>query len=516
MGAWAFAAHGEDPFTIRAIESSGRTVLANLVDLDGDGRGDLLTVVFSGVPPNESRQMRVYYQRPDGSLPPEPDERDAVPAGVAAYDLAELEPERGVELLLLQREGITVQGFRDRIPRRRELAIPAPPLLALAADERGLDRLRLARSDLGGPLRLVAPGLGECVVLDPIGRVLGRLGVGVRVNYLVPPRPGPLISESEMEAYVDFPRMGVGDVDGDGRPDLVASSRHELRVFLQREDGRFRRAPDRTLALGLIRETDHIRASGTVRSELGDLDGDGRTDLVISSKSGGFFDAESEIRIYLNRGSGWDLKAPDQRFRGKGSVTTLQLIDLDADGRPELLDASLRVSVLGFVDLLLTRSLDIRARVFRAGKSGRFETKPWLERSFGVGLNFDTFRPSGFVPTLDGDLNGDGYPDLLASGDGEALEIFLGGPEHRFRKRVARQELATSGRVRFGDYDADDLPDFVIYDPRAIGKPVVVGLNRGVLPDTRRVPELVPAPPVPRVGSPPGDALHSADEESVR
>ncbi len=476
----------ESPFSILEVPSGGRTVAADLIDLDGDKRGDLFTVVFSGVPPRDRREIRVHFQRADGTLSPAADWSGSLPVGSAAYDLVE-QPGAATEVVLLQRDRLTLLGWSGRIHTERGLPLPAPPL-PFAADERGLDRLRLARDELGTPFRFLVPGLGECFVLDAKGNVLGRLEVGTRANYFIPPRPGPLISESDVEAYLDYPRLSVGDVDGDGLPDLVASGRHALRVFLQREDGRFGSTADRVIPLELMRESDHIRSSGSVRSAVADVDGDDRADLVVARSSGGIFKVKSETRLYLNRGDGWDLTEPDQRFSNEGAAATIQLIDLDADGRADLLDARIPVSVVELVELLVTRSLDVEARVHRAGDGGRFEADPWFKRSYSIGLNFDTFRPSGFIPSVERDLNGDGYRDLLSSADGKAIEVFLGGVERRLRTRVARQRLPTSGRLRFGHFDRDGLPDFVLYDPRAPRTPVRVGVNRGVLPDTRAIP----------------------------
>ena len=59
------------------------------------------------------------------------------------------------------------------------------------------------------------------------------------------------------------------------------------------------------------------------------------------------------------------------------------------------------------------------------------------------------------------------------------------------RRRVARQDAGSTGRVRFGDFDSDGLPDLVLYDPTRDAAPVWIARNRGLLPDTR--PSLAPA-----------------------
>jgi len=471
------------PFAVQAIPNAGRAVAAEIADFDGDGRADLLVIAVAGVPPDETRTIRVRYQAADGSLPDAPDFEAPLPRGAAVYDVADVDAQRGSELVLLEREGLSVLSLAGRTPTWRTLASPVTPTAAILPDERGIERLRLVRPELGG-VRFLVPALGEAVVLGPDGEVLGRLRVGGRANYFAAPRPGPLASESEIDIYFDVPHLDVADVDGDGRADVVASTRHELRVFRQRADGRFPDDPDRQLPLRLISADDHVRNSGLVRVAVADIDGDHRADLLVTRSSGGLLRATTQTRIHRNRDGGWDLAHPDQIFENRGGVVIDELIDLDGDGRAELVRV---VTPLGLVDLaqfFLQRAIGADASIYRADGEGRFAAKPLYEREFSLGMNFETLRFRGFVPTLEADANGDGQRDLLASGDGSALEVYLGGPDYRFAQRQARQELDTGGRISLGDLDGDGLPDFAIYDPRRADVPVRVGRNLGLLPGT--------------------------------
>ncbi len=483
LAAASVAPAQEAAFELRGIENPGRTTAAEIADLDGDGRGDLLCVAFSGIPPEERRDLLVRFQREDGGLPAAPDWSAEIPRGTAVFDLADIAPEPGIEILFLRRDRISVLSLAGRRAVHRSLDLPGAPSLGLGSDERGLDRLRLVRDDLGPGLRLLVPMLGEYLVLSPGGEVLGRLAAGGRASFFVPPS-GPLVSESEIEVSFDAPRMNAGDVDGDGLPDLVATSRHEIRVFRQSAEGRFAAEPDRVLPLRLISEADHLRRSAAVRVATADFDGDGRVDLLVSQSSGGLLDAESRAALHLNRGGTWNLYAPDQVFEVKGSTLTNQLLDLDGDGRVELIDVRIPLGVLQLANVLVTRDVEARVSIYRAGDGQPFDPVPWIERRLRVAFDFRTLRARGFIPTVEGDLNGDGRRDLLSSADGEALEVYLGGPEARLRERNARQSLDTGGRVHFGDFDADGLADLVIYDSRRPEVPVRLLLNRGVLPGT--------------------------------
>lgn len=472
----------EPAFRITEIPVPNRVVQADLVDLDGDARGDLLWTTVQGVPPQERRHLRVHFQREDGSLPEQPDWEHPVPEGSAAYDLGALDPRPGHELLLLRRDELTLLSLAGREADFRHFPLPDTPTLAVTADERGMDRLRMIRRDVDGEVLLLVPSFGETTLIAADGAVRGRPRVGGRANYFVPERPGPVVSESEVEIYYDHPRLDMGDVDGDGRADLLASSRHELRVFLQREDGGFPRDADQKLALGRLRAEDHIRNVGSVRIQPGDVDRDGRVDLLILNSSGSLFDAKSDLAVHLNRGGRWNLQRADQRIDLGDGFSMVALSDLDGDGELELTSAEIPGGLLEIVEVLLTSSIDAHLAIHRRGEEAPFDPSPWQALNLDIGFSFETFRSEGFVPRIAADLNGDKHLDFVSSGDGEEIEVHLGSREGGFGKRHTRQALDTVGRIRFGELQGDSLADFVIYDPRRPGSPIRIGWNLGRLP----------------------------------
>ena len=479
-----------EAFEIEAYESDGRTLAAELVDVNGDGRTDLLQAVFVDFPPRETRWIRVFLQGPDGRLPHTPDRVWRLPPGCAAFDLADVLPEPGVELLLLRADGVLVVSLAAPEPVLRELRVQGTSTLAPAQDERGLDRARLAWTGLADEPWLFIPVPGEFIALGLDGEQRARLRVGTRANYLVPPRPGPVFVESELQVFIDVPILSLGDVNGDGRLDLVSASRHDLRVFLRRPDGSFPRDADQRLALARVSAQDHLRGSGAVRVQLADLNGDQRLDLVISQVAGALTDAHTSTSVHLNRGDGWDLDDPDWTLETEKAWTADQLVDLDQDGRPELVRIEIPITLMEMIEMLVTQAVDARVTIHKVDDQGVFSDEPWVKKKLDIPFSFDTGRPRGFTPTLNGDFNGDGHLDFLTSGDGQRIEVYLGG-EDGFRKRHARQEMESGGRVRFGDLNADGLDDFVLYSPRRPGAPMLIGINTGQLPGSP--PRMSPA-----------------------
>jgi hypothetical protein len=482
-------ARADDAFAIQRIEPATRVVQADIDDLDGDGLGDLLWTGVEGLPPDERRSLHVHFGR-TGDLPALPDLSLPVPSGTAAYDLAEVDGRPGAELLLLRRDRVTRLSFHGRTPVSFDLLVPGGPTIAAVEDERGMDRLALVRRGIGAAARVLIPGFGRAFLLETDGTPVATLDVGARANYFIPPRPGPLISESEIEIYFDHPRLDVGDVDGDGRADLLASSRHELRVFLQREGGGFVGTPDREVALKRLSLEDHIRTSGSVRVMFHDFDQDGRIDLLLCVSTGSIFGGTTQLTLHRNVGGTWNLDAPDQRFETQRGFTTHDLIDLDGDGRAELVSVRIPTGVLEVVEVLVTRAIDALVTVHRRGEDTPFDPKPWITSKQDVGISFETLRATGFIPNSKADVNGDGRRDLLGSGDGDRLELRLGDPEKGFERHTTHQDLDTGGRIRFGDLDGNASADFVIYDPRRPGTPLRVGTSLLGKP----APQLLPGP----------------------
>jgi len=478
------AVYAGEFFDIDYIANSGRSVAVEFAELNGDARTDLMVVALIGIPPEETRSVRVYLQKPDGSLPHAPDYTIELPQWSPIYDVADLKESPGQELVLLRPDGVTLLSLADASGRSWQLPVSGPTTLGLSDDERGFGSFPLVYRDFGPEPWILVPQIGQLVALSPEGDVRARLEIPRRANYFIVPHSGLVSLESDLQVYIDAPKLSVGDVDGDGRTDVVFSTRHELWVYLRREDGSLPTAPDRRFALRLLTPRDHIRGSGGVTSMAKDIDGDGKLDLLVTHVAGNFSSASTNTYVHMNRGGDWNLEEPDQIFRSEASLDTNALIDLDGDGCTELLRMKLHFSRLEVVEFLLSREIDIQLVVHRCRPGRGFEETPWVETQIELPVNFDTFRLAGFVPTGAVDLNADGLPDFMASGGGHAIEITLGGGEYPFARQGLRQEISTAGVIRFGDLDGDGLPDFVLFDPDNFNVPVTVGRNRGRLPGT--------------------------------
>ena len=473
-------------FDVLEVASQGRSVAAEFADFDGDQRKDLMVVSLEGIPPEESRTIRVYLQQTNGSLPAAPSHSISLPRWSAVYDVADLKDAPGDELILLRPDGVTILSLANAAGTQWDLPINGPSTVGASDDERGFEPFHLVYYEFGTEPWILVPQIGAVSVLTADGTIQAQIEVGRRANYFVIPSSGPFSMESDIQLFLDVPKLSVGDVDGNGQTDIIASTRHEVRVFLRAEDGSLPRQASRILPLSFVTRRDHIRGSGGVVTIPRDIDGDGRLDLMVSHVEGSLIDTTSTTYIYHNRDGSWNLAEPDDRFVSKGALVSDFLVDLDQDNRLELVRIQSKFSLLEFIEFLLAKEIDFKVSIHRLQPDGHYSATPWVKQKISIGISFDTFRPEGFIPLMRFDINADGFVDFISSADGKGIEVFLGGTENPFAKRTAVQKLPTAGVIHFTDFDDDGLLDFVIFDPNHFDVPVRVGRNRGELPGSPR------------------------------
>lgn len=477
----AVAALGDDQvFELSEIANEGRIVSAAFADFDGDGRKDLMIASLHGMPPEEKRTIRVRLQTDSGSYPSVPSHSIAIPRWSAVYDIADLKDTPGEELVLLRPDAITILSIANSEVVEWNISVEGPSTIAASDDERGFDSYTLVHDIERQPLILV-PQIGQASVLRPDGELIGQINIGGRANYFVARKSSVVSAESDLQLYFDTPKLSFGDVNGDARTDIVAATRHEIRVFLAKANGGFDREPSFSQALNLISPLDHSRGSGSVVTIARDVNGNGLLDLVVTQTEGTFSDTVTTTYFYRNHDGRWDLTRPDEKFVSKGTFSSDLLLDIDGDSAYELVRIKFKFSVLEVVEILLTRKIDSVVEVHRLLPDGRFDTEPSSKRKFSTGISFDTFRPKGFMPQTGIDINADGLLDVVTSADGKAIEIYLGTKTEPFTRRTARQKMATKGRILFEDFNDDGLLDFVLYDPQSFDAPLQIGRNLDVL-----------------------------------
>jgi len=159
-------------------------------------------------------------------------------------------------------------------------------------------------------------GRQEVLVHPPEG---GLVALALRGDQLAVVRRWQ-VPELDVAANLElrWPEFIVADINGDGRPDLAGIANGQC--FVDELDGATRR---RVLDLGRC-----------IRLNAGDLDGDGKPELLITDSGNRLLQMISVARDWSRRATLLDDLTVDET-----SVTGLDIADLDGDGRAELIYA---------------------------------------------------------------------------------------------------------------------------------------------------------------------------------
>ena len=229
--------------------------------------------------------------------------------------------------------------------------------------------------------------------------------------------------------------VAVLDFDDDGFSDLaVANDTQPNYLYHNLGDGRFEDAG----VLAGIAFAENGAARGAMGIDASDYDGDGQTDLVIGNFS------NEMVALYHNEGVGFFIDQAPVSEIGRNSLLTLAFgaffFDYDLDGRQDIFVAN------GHVENDIA---DVQQRV-------AYRQPPHLFRNRGDGgfdevtaASPDLARPMVARGAAFGDIDGDGDPDLVLSGNG--------GPARLFRNDGGEQNGWIGFRLRGENSNRDGI-----------------------------------------------------------
>jgi hypothetical protein len=461
------AAAGPRPFgTVTTLQFAKGVApkAAVLADVDGDGLSDLV-VATSRRGGRVERTVAVHLRRREGdAFAAAPDFSCELPTDVTAFAVGDVHEDAGAELVLFNATGAF--AWRPKGPENARFVrlvsgsflwqLPDPyDVFAYEAGVRDVDgdgladivlpepegwRIAVQRRAAGSPATFAtvsAPRVPEDFGDDdqPMGsrkmqakakRNEVRIAISVGAEDADLPRDLVDVTES-------VPAPQFADFDGDGRADLLAQTSSELCVWRQREGATFPDAPDAKFELPVPADRER-RLDVSYGSYVADVDGDRRADCVMLAGDKRSEDVRTQVLVYVQgRGGAPDPASPlfgskglpSQLLRIGGFAGSPEVVDVDGDGRRDLVLGSVRLdNALDMAKVTGNGSLDAELYVFR-NHGAAFSDRPDL--TFEVQLKAEGLRHTRREVTASffGDVTGDGVRDLLLRDDPERVRVLM-------------------------------------------------------------------------------------------
>ncbi len=246
----------------------------------------------------------------------------------------------------------------------------------------------------------------------------GNRGLGKTVSVLLGNGNGTFQTQQTFAAGNDPQSVAVGDVNGDGIPDIAVAdlTSNTVSVLLGNGNGTFQ-APQ-SFATG----------DEPFPLALADVNGDSKPDIVVANEG------DNTVSVLLGNGNG--TFQTQQTFATSAMPEAVAVGDVNGDGKPDLLVANYGGKT---VSLLLGNG------------NGTFQT----QQTFAAGT-----QPRSVALA---DVNGDGIPDLVVANHGFSVaSVLLGNGNGTFQ---AQQTFAAGNEplsVAVGDVNGDGRPDFIV------------------------------------------------------
>lgn len=444
LGAAASAvAAGTNGEEWQLVTVPGNSLAARFVDIDNDGRMDLLAVDDPG------KKLLIYRQRAWG-FTNAPDQAISVPEKTAWTALHDVDSHPGAELLFSTATGVCFYRQNGGVFETESQALVR------------VDQVFM-NDDL---FRLVSLATNAAIPVISA------------TNVVFYERSGAFEWQPGRSAVLQSRKTSWSSERGDWT--MGANSSRNLRVtqslranpIIGEEDELENEAIQKLVAE--MKKAGPGHRPGISRE---DVDGDGRKDFVVWQTVGDM-DSKTDVYVFLRGPDDKLPERPTQSLHCHGfpiPVNSTHLVspvaDLKGDGTHQLVLLETKTSITsasGFVEMALSRGVEF-ALTIRSFNHGAFSRSPDATAPAKAILSMDALEAWPFF--VFGDFNGDGRPDLVVQRTATQWNVILSTNDNRWfaPEPAITFETPMRGYMEVDDISGDGRADIVLAakdDPR--------------------------------------------------
>lgn len=470
------------------LEDEVRSV--HLADVDNDGREDVLVLARAtakaGQPAHDVLWILSTPAQPTPRTYFPEDARTRLPltgelARMGAVTAGRFGPRGAIRLRFFGARGAVdldvASGTRTPLPPARKAAsqFERSPSAAILWWDGVADLDGDGRDECWVPTRGTASAM-RVLAGDPSKDVTLSLAVNNRAHTSI---------EHAILRRIDVPTLQPVDLDGDGQRELMALRAGALLAWSLVDTAEEPRAPAFRLPLPFLERPEGLGPEMLYapRLQLDDVDGDGKTDLLVTLISGRS-DRIGSLRTTFVHYPG-PFRNPDTgvlvpmraRIDTESVALHPQFVDLDGDGAKDYVGDSIRSrGIFELIPRLMGQDPEIHMVGFQFDKrAGTFRETPWftMERTYPSAEALS--NRFGINAMLSGDFDGDKRADLLDLTNLEAVTVLKGSAADTDAWAFApallpaiptTEPLAADARV--GDLNADGRSDAVLWSEKAL------------------------------------------------
>lgn len=467
----------EAKFARQTLDVPGSILWVTSGDLDGDGKTDLAVSYRRGSGPSAGRFIGVFF-RGDKGYAGRPDVAFAVPQNAAAFDLGDVFGDGQDEVVYLMSSGVFAQPFSARKPGNPTRLITTPTLV-VEPEEEDLVAWDFVRK-LGSETIAVLPGRRNVRIFRREGEAwkswsdvdITKLSFydAESATYRRSGRGGRSGRPYAFRVTTIVPNIDFVDQTGDGKVDVVTHYEDRIAVHPMTADGTFSKRPAKRQWFNVLTKSERESRDVGISAQIVDVDQDGIADLCLSKIGGGITTLKTEVRLYKGKkGGGFDRK-PTQVFDDDGFASLVRFVDVDGDGKLEMLHPHSEVSIMSMSSAMLSSKVSLDVRIRRQGTDGDlFDRKPvqTLETSFGLDLTVGAAL-RGTAPIFGHDFDGDGRKDVIMAQGGDKMVLHRGlkkgGDMFEEEGRISLSAPGTSTTLALPPRaDGTGRPDLLVY-----------------------------------------------------